>query len=121
MRPSAPRHYRCLKKSRPKPRREAFSTLARPSRAAGTFPVVGIGTSAGGLAVVVRDAHDALTVHDLDGRILARGESLPAYPTARLTKDGRQLDVEVTATALIDADGKIYAIATTECAREGHS
>jgi two-component system CheB/CheR fusion protein len=109
------------------------------------------------LAVVVRDAHDAVTVHDLDGRtlawnpgatrmygwteaealpmnlrdrlppdrqkeelatmrLLARGESLAAYRTVRLTKDGTPLDVEVTATALIDAAGKIYAIATTECA-----
>lgn len=107
------------------------------------------------LAVVVRDAHDAVTVHDLDGltlawnpgatrmygwtesealqlnfrdrvppthleeettkfELLARGESLPAYPTMRLTKDGTSLEVDVTATALIDASGKIYAIATTE-------
>ena len=112
------------------------------------------------LAVVVRDAHDAVTVHDLDGRtlawnpgatrmygwteaealqmnlrdrlppdrqkeelakmrLLARGESLAAYPTVRLTKDGNPLDVEVTATALVDAAGKIYAIATTECASRG--
>ncbi|MGA1540682.1 MAG: PAS domain-containing protein, partial [Chthoniobacterales bacterium] len=112
------------------------------------------------LAVVVRDAHDAVTVHDLDGRtlawnpgatrmygwteaealqmnlrdrlppdrqkeelakmrLLARGESLAAYPTVRLTKDGTPLDVEVTATALVDAAGKIYAIATTECASRG--
>ncbi len=112
------------------------------------------------LAVVVRDAHDAVTVHDLEGRtlawnpgatrmygwsesealqlnlrdrlppdrqkeelaktrLLARGESLSAYPTVRLAKDGNPLDVEVTATALLDADGKIYAIATTEGAMKG--
>ena len=107
------------------------------------------------LAVVVRDAHDAITVQDLDGRTrawnpgatrmygwseaealqlnfrdrvppthleaetakfsdLARGKSLPAYPSVRLTKDGTSLDIEVTATALIDGSGKVYAIATTE-------
>jgi two-component system CheB/CheR fusion protein len=109
---------------------------------------------------VVRDASDAVTVHDLDGHTLAwnpgathmygwteaealqlnvrdrlppdrqkeelaklqllvRGESLPSYSSVRLTKDGTSLPVEVTATALIDAAGKIYAIATTECAAKG--
>lgn len=107
------------------------------------------------LAVVVRDAHDAITVQNLDGqttawnpaaarmygwteaealqlhfsdrvpddlqaeeiekfRLLARGKTLPAYPSARRTKDGRTLDVEVTATALVDANGQTYAVATTE-------
>ena len=47
-------------------------------------------------------------------RLLARGEALPAYPSSRRTKDGRVIDVEVTATALIDASGKVYAVATTE-------
>ncbi|MEY3481324.1 MAG: hypothetical protein RIQ71_2099, partial [Verrucomicrobiota bacterium] len=32
-------------------------------------------------------------------------------------KDGRVLDVEVTATALIDASGKVYGVATTEHTR----
>jgi two-component system CheB/CheR fusion protein len=50
MRPSAARHCSCLKKSRPKPRREGPPTLARTSPAAATFPIVGIGASAGGLA-----------------------------------------------------------------------
>jgi two-component system CheB/CheR fusion protein len=107
------------------------------------------------LAVVVRDANDAITVQDLGGRIhawnpaatrlygwtepealqlnfrdrvpptrfaeesakfelLARGQILAAYPSERLTKRDDVIDVEVTATALIDASGKIYAIATTE-------
>jgi two-component system CheB/CheR fusion protein len=111
------------------------------------------------LAVVIRDAHDAITVQDLDGRtrawnpaaarmygwteaealqmnfrdrlpaglheeelarlqLLARGEVLPAYPSSRLTKDHRVLAVEVTATALVDNSGKIYAIATTEHPRK---
>ncbi len=107
------------------------------------------------LAVVVRDAHDAVTVQDLEGntrawnpaacrmygwseaealqinfrdrvpvelqtqefdkfRLLARGEVLPAYPSSRRTKDAQVLEVEVTATALIDASGQVYAVATTE-------
>jgi len=111
------------------------------------------------LAVVVRDAHDAVTVQDLDGRtrawnpaatrmygwteiealqlafrdrvpaglqdgelarlqLLIRGEVLPAYPSSRRTKDGRILAVEVTATALVDDAGKVYAIATTEHPRK---
>jgi two-component system CheB/CheR fusion protein len=110
------------------------------------------------LAVVVRDAHDAITVQDLGGNIrawnpasarmygwseaealqmnfrdrvpgnlqaqefekfrrLASGEVLPAYPSSRRAKDGRVLDVEVTATALIDASGKVYGVATTEHTR----
>jgi two-component system CheB/CheR fusion protein len=112
------------------------------------------------LAVVVRDAHDAITVQSLDGRTLAwnpgatrmygwteaealamhvadrvpeavraeesahlarlvGGEIVPAYPCARLTKAGATVDVEVTATTLLDAAGNTYAIATTEHFRKG--
>ena len=91
------------------------------------------------LAVVVRDAFDAITVQDLDGRILAwnpgaermygwtEAEALqmnvrdllppgPADPAApqRLTKDGKLLRISLTSTELLDADGHIYALATTE-------
>lgn len=107
------------------------------------------------LAVVVRDASDALTVQDLKGRILAwnpgavrlfgwteaealamhvqerippavqaqeeehlqrlaRGEVLAPYSTQRVTKAGTVLEVSVVCTALLDAAGKVYAIATTE-------
>lgn len=107
------------------------------------------------LAVVVRDAHDAITVQDLSGRIIAwnpgaerlygwseaealkmnvrerippalqeealaqvhrlsQAQTLAPYPTQRLTKDGRVLDVLLTATALLDEAGQVYAIATTE-------
>ena len=111
------------------------------------------------LAVVVRDAHDAITVQNLAGRTLAwnpgavrmygwteaqalemstreriphhlqedslakllqlsRSEVLEPYATQRLTQDGSVLDVWITSTALMDATGHMYAIATTERLRK---
>ncbi|MCX6621744.1 MAG: PAS domain-containing protein [Acidobacteria bacterium] len=107
------------------------------------------------LAAVVRDAHDAITVQDLDGRILAwnpgaermygwseaealamnirdlipqgereealavlrrqsHAEVIEPHRTARLAKDGRTVEVWLTATALVNDSGGMYAIATTE-------
>jgi len=107
------------------------------------------------LAVVVHDARDAITVQDLEGRIMAwnpsaarmygwsesealtmyygdlipddlkeealvimqkliRTEVLEPYRTQRIAKNGGVVEVSVTATALVDKDGRIYAIATTE-------
>jgi two-component system CheB/CheR fusion protein len=107
------------------------------------------------LAVVVRDSHDAVTMQDLEGRILSwnpaaeriygwsetealkmnirdtiaenlreealdkirqlvKSDVLEPYCVKRITKDGRTVDVLLTATALLDKSGKIYAIATTE-------
>lgn len=107
------------------------------------------------LAVVVRDAHDAITVQGLDGQTIAwnpgaerlygwteaealqmnvrmripkalqdkalaqvkqlsESKTLAPFQTQRLTKDGSVLDVDLTATALLDDAGKVYAIATTE-------
>ena len=107
------------------------------------------------LAVVVRDTQDAITVQDLDGRILAwspgavriygwseaqalgmnvsaripparreealataralgRKEILQPYLSQRITSDGTRVDVSITSTALLDAAGSMYAIATTE-------
>ena len=111
------------------------------------------------LAVVVHDAHDAITVQALDGRIIAwnpgaeqlygwseaealqlnvsdripkalqtialnqvhqlsQAQTLAPFQTQRLTKDGRSLKVSLTATALLDAAGKVDAIATTERASD---
>jgi two-component system CheB/CheR fusion protein len=110
------------------------------------------------LAVVVRDSRDAITVQELDGRIIAwnpaavkifgwteaealkmnardripkslqkdalvkeyelsQAEILEPYRTQRLTKDGSVLEVWITATALLNEDGHMHAIATTERAR----
>ena len=111
------------------------------------------------LAVVVRDAHDAITVQALDGRIIAwnpgaeqlygwseaealqlnvsdripkalqsialnqvhqlsQAQTLAPFQTQRLTKDGRTLNVSLTATALVDQAGQVDAIATTERASD---
>ena len=107
------------------------------------------------LAVVVRDAHDAITVQDLSGRILAwnpgavrmygwseaeallmnvrdripeplrekalttlrqlsQDEVLEPYRTQRISKHGAVMAVSIISTALLDASGEMYAIATTE-------
>ena len=107
------------------------------------------------LAAIVRDAYDAITLQDLNGRILAwnpgavrmygwseaealemnvrdripkklreealarvqqlsLSEILKPYRTQRITKDGAVVDVWITATALVDEAGQMYAIATTE-------
>jgi two-component system CheB/CheR fusion protein len=107
------------------------------------------------LAGAVRDANDAITVQDMDGRILAwnpgavriygwtedealnmnistlipegrkdealalmqrlsRVEVLEPHRTQRLTKDGRIVEITLTATALVNDRGTVYAISTTE-------
>jgi two-component system CheB/CheR fusion protein len=45
---------------------------------------------------------------------LGRSESLEPYRTQRIAKDGRIVEVRLTATALVDDEGKVYAIATTQ-------
>jgi PAS domain S-box-containing protein len=107
------------------------------------------------LAAVLIDSNDAITVHDLQGRITAwnrggermygyteaealqmnveqllpeelrpdadgllgrlrRGERVDSLETRRLTKDGRIIDVWLTATPLRDDAGQIIAAALTE-------
>jgi two-component system CheB/CheR fusion protein len=45
---------------------------------------------------------------------LARAEILEPYRAQRVAKDGRSVEVWLTATALVNDAGEIYAIATTE-------
>jgi len=107
------------------------------------------------LAVVVRDSNDAVTMQDLEGKILAwnpgaeklygwsesealgmniseivpeersgealemvkrlaQSEKLKPFQTQRLTKNGEKVEVWITATMLVDKEGKQYAVATTE-------
>jgi two-component system CheB/CheR fusion protein len=112
------------------------------------------------LAVVVRDSRDAVTVLELNGRVIAwnpaavrlygwseaealamnaldhvpqelragvldqiqqlgSSEILEPFRTWRLTKAGVPLEVWMTATALVNETGQMYAVATTERAYVG--
>ncbi len=51
-------------------------------------------------------------------RDLSVAEILEPYHTQRITKDGVVLEVWMTASALVNEAGQIYAIATTERVRE---
>jgi two-component system CheB/CheR fusion protein len=114
------------------------------------------------LAVVVRDAYDAVTVQDMEGRILAwnpgaqrmygwsqaeamamnvrelipegrraeelnvvrqlnQAKVLEPYRSQRIAKDGRIVEVWLTATALVNEAGEAYAIATAERERAGRN
>jgi two-component system CheB/CheR fusion protein len=107
------------------------------------------------LATMVRDSQDAITMQDIEGRILAwnpgaarmygwseaealamnirdliaepqrkealavvrrlsQAEILQPYRTGRIAKNGRTVAVALTATALVNESGEVYAIATTE-------
>jgi two-component system, chemotaxis family, CheB/CheR fusion protein len=111
------------------------------------------------LAVVVRDAFDAITVQDLEGRIIAwnpgavrmygwtemealqmnvhdripkalqkaaladvlrlsQAQTLETNHTQRLAKAGTVVEVSLISTALINASGNVYAIATTERSKD---
>jgi PAS domain S-box-containing protein len=114
------------------------------------------------LGAILRDASDAITVQDFEGRILAwnpaaermygwseaealelnvrgmvpesrhaeldeftrrlaAGEAVGPFEIERTTKNGRILNIRLTATALLDASGNPYAIATTERELTGQS
>lgn len=45
---------------------------------------------------------------------LAQDKVLLPFQTRRITKDGRVLEVLLTATALLNKDGEVYAVSTTE-------
>jgi len=45
---------------------------------------------------------------------LSRAEFIEPYHTQMLTKDGRTVEIWLTATALVNSSGQVYAIATTE-------
>jgi two-component system CheB/CheR fusion protein len=107
------------------------------------------------LAVVLRDASDAIIMQDLDGRIMAwnpaavrlygwseaealqmnvreriplplqkealamqqrlsRAEVVEPCQTQRIAKSGTILEVTVVYTALLNENGQVYAVATTE-------
>jgi two-component system CheB/CheR fusion protein len=45
---------------------------------------------------------------------LSRAEAIEPYRMPRIAKDGRIVEVWLTATALVNDAGGVYAIATTE-------
>jgi two-component system CheB/CheR fusion protein len=49
---------------------------------------------------------------------LSQAQTLAPFQTQRLTKDGRTLNVTLTATALLNNAGQVDAIATTERASD---
>jgi two-component system, chemotaxis family, CheB/CheR fusion protein len=51
-------------------------------------------------------------------RLLSRSEKLESYPTQRVNQDGSVLDIWMTASALLNKAGQMYAIATTERKRD---
>jgi two-component system CheB/CheR fusion protein len=58
---------------------------------------------------------EALRNEDIERILhLSRKEALEPYRTQRLAKDGRVIEVWLTATALLNEMGQVYAIATTE-------
>ena len=61
------------------------------------------------------------TIHE-DGspfHALSQAKTIEPYHTQRLTKDGVIVEASITATALLDEAGKVYAISTMERAVEG--
>ena len=52
---------------------------------------------------------------------LARAEVLEPYHEQRIAKDGRILEVWLTATVLVNETGEAYAIATTEREMRGQN
>lgn len=120
-----------------------------------TFEIRGDDAKLRLLAAVLRDSNDAITVQDLEGKILVwnrgaekmygyseadalnmnidamvpedkkhetwtlidelkRGNHVDSAETRRLSKDGRILDVWLTVTKLVDENGNVAAVATTE-------
>jgi two-component system CheB/CheR fusion protein len=49
----------------------------------------------------------------------SEAEAIEPYRMQRIAKDGRVVDVWLTATALVNGSGGVYAIATTE--RKAHA
>ena len=49
---------------------------------------------------------------------LSQAEILEPYLTQRISKEGAVLEVSVISTALVNEEGEMYAVATTERLRE---
>jgi two-component system, chemotaxis family, CheB/CheR fusion protein len=67
--------------------------------------------------MIPREAQEA---HDQLVRNLVQGEPTSPLETRRITKDGRVLSVWLTASLLVDSDGKPTGVATTERELKGN-
>jgi two-component system CheB/CheR fusion protein len=68
------------------------------------------------------NVHERIPESKRDGALvklasLSRSEVLQPYLTQRLTAAGAVLEVSIISTALLDEQGQMYAIATTERAK----
>ena len=45
---------------------------------------------------------------------LSQAQILEPYCTTRISKEGNEMEVWITSTALMNEDGQMYAVATTE-------
>jgi len=74
------------------------------------------------LAMNIRDLIPEGLIEEALGTVrqLSRAEVLKPYRIQRVAKDGRIVEVWVTATALVNGAGVIYAVATTEREMAGH-
>ena len=52
-------------------------------------------------------------------RQLSQAKVLEPYTTQRITKEGAVMEVSIVSTALVNEAGQMYAIATTERAKDG--
>ncbi len=68
------------------------------------------------LAMNVRDlVPEGLREEALDMvRTLSQAAKIEPFQTQRIAKEGQTVEVWLTATALVDASGQTYAVATTE-------
>ena len=75
-------------------------------------------TDQGSLRLLAEDAEDLAVISAaLQDAVGLVGDIAFDAKTQRLTLDNRVLDVSIISTALIDARGKMYGIATTERAK----
>jgi two-component system, chemotaxis family, CheB/CheR fusion protein len=68
--------------------------------------------------LIPREAHEA---HERLVKQLMQGEYTASLQTTRITKDGRVLSVWLTASLLVDSDGKPTGVATTERELKGNT
>ena len=64
------------------------------------------------IGAIVPEEHRAEVAAYLEK--VAAGDSVPPFETQRVTRDGSVLEIWLVVTALVDAAGEVYVVATTE-------